>query len=397
MHSLIFQTLHPSFNFWDESLGAYLIVSEEVARKRRHAINVCNLTGRKGKMIKKWIYAALVLIVLGATNLYAQDYSLPYPPREFFEVLATTPIPCGPDNCHNARSILVNSVMISPYLAVNLYKAGKIYIGDARPLSQIMGNRILGALILPVDKVDFMELKPNDKPIALYWNWRGPTDSSRVAVTLYKRGFKHVVLIDTLGLTGTEVLHKLGLPLWVKDKGVIFPKYEPSTAKWKIVEMTSEDQVLNFDLFICSLSVEGSPLLSPFHHSSSSWMSWTEVPFFSSNFWTNDVLQLFKLFSLSWRCYRPVLHFSTPLAKSYAFVSQLLFLRLVGLAIPVFNTYFYSNRLSLWNPNISSMEFLKEKEISIWKPLCKPHTTWVFQVLEFFWRKLCCSSVSFWI
>ena len=111
----------------------------------------------------------LILTLLPASSVFAQDYSLPYPPAEFFVELAKTEIPRGQIACCNKlRGMLTDSVMISPYLAVKLFREGKIIIGDARLWSGYQKIHILGTHPFPVDKVDFMKLQPTNKPIALY-------------------------------------------------------------------------------------------------------------------------------------------------------------------------------------------------------------------------------------
>jgi len=117
----------------------------------------------------KTILFFLSLTLLLSSTVFAQDYSLPYPPPEFFVELGKTTIPPGKVGCcQKLRKMLADSVMISPYLAVKLFREGKILIGDARTKNQVSKSHVYGALLVPHDTIDFMKIKPIRTPIALY-------------------------------------------------------------------------------------------------------------------------------------------------------------------------------------------------------------------------------------
>ena len=117
-------------------------------------------------MKKIWIVAIVNLLI--SSVLYAQDYSLPVPPRKFFVQLSKTELTLGDYCCDDLRRMLNDSITISPYLAAKLFRKGKILIGDARPREGYKNNHILGAICLPFNEVDFMKLRPINIPIALY-------------------------------------------------------------------------------------------------------------------------------------------------------------------------------------------------------------------------------------
>ena len=117
-------------------------------------------------MKKIWIFVTVVFIF--TSMLYAEDYSLPVPPREFFVKLAKTKIPPGKSCCNELRRMLGDSVSISPLLTAKLFREGKLMIADARTSGEYAQAHIVGAVSLPFDKVDFMKLKPINIPIALY-------------------------------------------------------------------------------------------------------------------------------------------------------------------------------------------------------------------------------------
>ena len=120
-------------------------------------------------MLRRLIYLGFLIILFQVSNTSAQVNYLPYPPAEFFTKLAKTTIQPGDTGCcFELRNILTNSVMISPYLAVKLFREGKILIGDARTQGESKGGHIFGALLFPYNKIDFMRLKPISIPIALY-------------------------------------------------------------------------------------------------------------------------------------------------------------------------------------------------------------------------------------
>jgi hypothetical protein len=110
---------------------------------------------------------AILILQLAATS-FAQNSSLPFPPPEFFAALSKTKIIPGKYCCDEPRAILARSVVISPYLAAKLFLEGKLIIGDANSRETYDRLHILGAISLPYNQVDFMNLKPIARPIALY-------------------------------------------------------------------------------------------------------------------------------------------------------------------------------------------------------------------------------------
>jgi hypothetical protein len=111
------------------------------------------------------IFTAICLL---SFSLYAMDKRIPTPPYEFFELLAKTEIPPGAKGFNKLRSMLAQSVTISPYLAAQLYHEGKLMLGDTRKRTTYNKSHALGAISLPVEEVDFMKLKPSNIPILVY-------------------------------------------------------------------------------------------------------------------------------------------------------------------------------------------------------------------------------------
>jgi hypothetical protein len=143
--------------YYKNGRSSFLSIYQQVIPKQLN-IKLCNL-----------FIILTTLVLLHSSTLLAKDITLPYPPRAFFVELAKTEIPAGKVACCNRlRKMLTDSVMISPYLAVKLFREGKIIIGDARLMRGYKASHILGALPFPHNKVDFMKLKPINKPIALY-------------------------------------------------------------------------------------------------------------------------------------------------------------------------------------------------------------------------------------
>jgi hypothetical protein len=119
-------------------------------------------------MTRSLAFTTVFLWLLMVIPAEGGDASLPIPPHEFFAKLSKTTIPPGKGCCSDLRRILCDSITVSPRRAAELFRQGKLLMGDTRLRSSYDKSHIFGAIALPYNEVDFMKLKPSNVPIGLY-------------------------------------------------------------------------------------------------------------------------------------------------------------------------------------------------------------------------------------